>query len=99
MANGCGPEWLNRFKVTDKLRGWMFDWFHEASCDKHDEGYLKGGDETRRMYCDWRFLVAMLHDAKRIGGFRGWLAKRQAGMYYRLVRLFGRKYFNFKDES
>ena len=41
-GNGCGPDWVPR-----KIKSLLFDWFFEASCDKHDAGYAEGGDEAR----------------------------------------------------
>lgn len=55
MSNGCELAWL---PTWIKL--------FEASCNKHDDGYENGGDDTRRFECDWTFLQAMRCDVKRL---------------------------------
>ena len=62
MSNGCGPQWFERFALTRWFREYLFDWFFEASCNKHDEGYAQGGDEIRRFECDWKFY--QVHEAR-----------------------------------
>lgn len=100
MDNGCGPEWMSKYPITDKIRGWLWDWFHEASCDKHDEGYRLGGTEVRREYCDIRFYQAMLNDADKIHSyFYRFLAKKQAWVFFKLVRKFGSRHFNYHSEG
>lgn len=32
--NGCGPDWMLLW-----LKQMFFNWFFEASCNKHDRGY------------------------------------------------------------
>lgn len=59
-GTACGPGWL-----PTPARKWLFGWFFEASCIKHDEGYREGGSEFRRWVCDYKFLRAMLRDTKR----------------------------------
>lgn len=89
--NGCGPEWLPNW-----IKALFFNWFFEASCDKHDVGYGEGGDEVRRFECDWEFLQAMLRDSKR----QEWYAKPPcyllALIYFCLVRLTGWMFFRYK---
>lgn len=71
--------------------------FFRASCEKHDRGYIKGGDELDRWYCDVRFLNAMRYDVKRYYRrrffprlyFLAWCY-----LYFWAVRLFGRQHFN-----
>ena len=73
QGNGCGPEdfkinWMPRLMLSalnwllNVLKQCLFNWFYLASCNKHDEGYTKGGDEIRRFLCDWNFKLAMRKD-------------------------------------
>jgi hypothetical protein len=91
MSNGCGPSWLP-VPVTSAL----FDFFHEASCNKHDDGYAEGGDRKRRKVCDDKFYDAMKRDADRHAGGKRVAMKAQARLYYGLVRTFGWLHFNYK---
>mgnify|MGYP003636003026 FL=1 len=90
MGNGCGPAWLPSW-----IKSLLFDWFFEASCDKHDIGYTKGGDEIRRFECDWKFWLAMKKDTLRYSGLKRLIRWVQAILYFTLVRLFGWKFFNY----
>ena len=90
MPNGCGPSWMPR-----KIAWLFFGWWYEASCDKHDVGYNKGGDEVRRFECDWKLLLAMLSDATRLKWYARLLAYPVAILFFVLVRLFGWIYFNY----
>ena len=91
MPNGCGPSWMPR-----RLTWLFFGWFFEASCDKHDLGYSKGGDEVWRFVCDWKFLRAMLRDCKRVHWFWRPLAYSVAILFFVIVRLFGWWRFNYQ---
>ena len=64
-GNGCGAEWMPRV-----VKSVLFDWFFEASCNKHDIGYSIGGDETRRAVIDRKFYEAMKRDTLKYYGFR-----------------------------
>lgn len=89
--NGCGPSWFPRWLT------WLcFGWFFEASCNKHDQGYAKGGDEIRRFECDWKFLQAMRRDIKRLKWYWRPLAHITAITFFVLVRLFGWWFFQYK---
>jgi hypothetical protein len=37
-------------------------WTFNASCGHHDFGYIAGGGEFRRLYCDFKFGSAMIED-------------------------------------
>lgn len=89
-SNGCGPAWLPRW-----LTRALFDWFFEASCDKHDEGYAQGGDEVRRFECDYKFWQAMRRDTLRQRGPVRLVCWLQAAAFFSMVRLFGRSRFNY----
>ncbi len=94
MSNGCGPSWLPQ-ALTDAL----FNWFHEASCDRHDSGYKQGGDEIRRFECDWKFYQAMRRDTLRQRGLMRPIYWAQALAYFALVRAFGWMQFNYHDQD
>jgi hypothetical protein len=92
-GNGCGPDW---FPVW--IKELLFNWFFEASCNKHDEGYRKGGNEARRAHCDLKFLEAMKKDASNVNVIFKPLAYSTAYTYYLLVRIFGRYQFNYSEK-
>ena len=89
ICNGCGGKgsWI---KPPHKL-------FFKACCDRHDYGYWKGGDEKRREYCDLKFYDAMLEDANKVSN---WFSRQRykawAWLYFKAVRINGKKYFDFK---
>lgn len=93
IGNGCGPDWFPRW-----LKVALFNWFFEASCDKHDEGYQEGGSEARRKVCDDKFLEAMLRDTQRRHFLLRPLMKAQAYTFYWIVRKYGRKRFTYRPE-
>ncbi|BAQ84231.1 hypothetical protein [uncultured Mediterranean phage uvMED] len=88
--NGCGPAWVPR-----NIKKYLFDWFHEASCNKHDQGYAEGGNEARRWECDFKFFVAMLKDSWRVKKFF-FIRVFVAIAFYLMVMLFGWSSFNYK---
>ena len=61
INNGCGPTWLP-YKYKRFLTSYLMAWAFFASCGHHDFGYTVGGSERRRLYCDFRFGLAMLDD-------------------------------------
>ena len=88
-TNGCGGKGSS---IKPPYRN-----FFEASCNKHDIGYNIGGDESRRFECDAKFLVLMIKDTFRIKSklkrlyYQAW-----SFVYFLAVRIFGKKYFNYK---
>ena len=88
-VNGCGGKgsWIKP----------PYKKFFEASCNKHDLGYNRGGNQADRFECDAKFLVMMLKDTYKLNG---WLRRvyyqHWAFTYYLAVRIFGKKYFNYK---
>ena len=58
--NGCGPEGTPKW-----LKFLLFDWMFHASCNKHDEGYQKGGTWKDKVKCDLKFLMYMYFDILR----------------------------------
>jgi len=94
QGNGCGAEWMPR-----KVKAMLFDWFFEASCNKHDEGYSEGGNEARRKHCDKMFYAAMKRDSLKHRGAARFVRLAQAAVYYAAVRGFGWMHFNYRDVS
>lgn len=90
-SNGCGPSWLPQWLIS-----FLFNWFFEASCNKHDEGYREGGDEVRRFECDWKFLQAMRRDTLRYRGVKRLARWCQAIIFFVMVRAFGWLQFNYR---
>lgn len=88
--NDCGPAWLPEW-----IKWLLFNWFFEASCNRHDEGYGEGGDEHRRFECDWKFWMAMKRDVKRLAKWKRPAAWLVAISFYALVRAFGWMMFNY----
>ncbi len=90
--NGCGPSWAPAWMI------WLlFNWFFEAGCNRHDEGYSNGGNEIRRFECDWKFWLAMKRDVKRLAKWKRPLAWLVAISFYALVRAFGWTRFNYVE--
>lgn len=94
MDNGCGPVWFPQF-----LKDWLFNWFFEASCNKHDEGYRNGGDEVRRFECDWKFWQAMKRDTLKQRGLKRFIRWLQALLFFMFVRTLGWTRFNYKEDT
>lgn len=100
MDYSCGPQWMNNYKFTrwlKKLAGvYLLGWFFEASCAKHDEGYLKGGNWINKLYCDIRFFAAMIKDAAGLERLYQQIpAMIIAFVYFILVLCFGWFSFNY----
>lgn len=88
IVNGCGGKgsW---FKPPYKI-------FFHASCNIHDLSYYIGWDEERRKECDLGFFDAMCRDAERLEYFlKIRYYKIRCILYYKFVRKFGRKFFNY----
>ena len=81
-CNGCGAKGGNI-----PVPNFAF----EASCDRHDFGYWKGGKKRKRI--DRAFFRALRKDAGWDPGLQCW-----AFFYYRAVRRFGSDYFWYGEE-
>ena len=92
--NGCGPKWVPEF-----IKRLLFNWFFEASCNKHDIGYKLGGNEIRRFECDWKFWNAMKRDTLRYKGLKRLLCYIIAMLYYVIVRTTGWSTFQYDDTN
>lgn len=86
MGNNCGPR-----------KGWFDvpDFCFSASCEKHDEYYIKGGKEVDRYVADYMFYWYMKQDIKRLDWYKRPLAHIVAKAYFYGVRLGGAKHFNY----
>lgn len=87
-TNGCGGKgsWI-------KVPNFIF----EASCNTHDVGYGIGGNEARRFECDGKFFIIMIKDTFKVKNwFKRVYYQVWAFVYFIAVRIFGKKYFNYK---
>lgn len=90
-VNGCGGKgsWIKPPHSA----------FFEASCNIHDEGYNKGGDEANRFECDGKFFIMMIKDTFRINkSFKRLYFQLWAFTYFIAVRIGGKKYFNYNKK-
>jgi len=76
----------------------LFNWFFEASCNKHDIGYAKGGTEIDRFKCDWKFWLAMKADVSRLWWPLQLVALITAIVFFIIVRVGGWYQFKYKDD-
>ena len=96
ICNGCGGK-----GSIIPVPNFLF----EASCNRHDFYYWRGGKEFDRKIADQEFYRIMKRDIRRrkYSVFRPkqlakliWY-KLWAKTYYHSVRLFGKKYFYYGD--
>ena len=95
FGNGIGPSWFPtwlRNLTTDLCSRFFF----EASHQRHDHGYEKGGDEIDRINCDGRFLIAMRRDVCRAPLLLRLPAWLFCHGFYIAVRFGGRQSFNYQ---
>lgn len=93
-GTACGPSWL-----PTPARKWLFGWFFEASCVKHDDGYRQGGSELRRWECDYKFFRAMVKDSTTPVDKLTPLKLGVAVGFYAAVALGGWTRFNYKTKA
>ena len=74
------------------------DWIFREDCNRHDLAYHEGGSEQDRLFADKLFLANMLASVAKVAWYRRPFLKSQAWLYYRSVRIFGAKYFNYRNE-
>lgn len=91
MPNWCWWEW-SWFKPPKAI-------FFKTSCDKHDEKYEKGGNKIDRKIADIYLLEYMKLDIKRVCIIRRPYFYLWAYIYYIWVRIWGDKYFNYKNNA
>jgi len=88
FSNGCGGKG-SFIPVPEFI-------FH-ASCDKHDVLYQIGGSEADRKRDDKTFYRYMKLD---VANEKSYLKRKYYSLwafaYYKAVRFFGSKYFNYK---
>ena len=87
LCNGCGGKsgWLN-----------PPEFLFSASCNQHDFYYWRGGTESDRLEADKAFYEAMLSDIQNyVVWYKRLLYKSIAYTYYKSVRLFGKKFFEY----
>jgi len=93
-GNGIGPAWFPGW-LRNLTTALCNHFFFEASYQRHDHGYEKGGNEIDRINCDGRFLIAMRRDVCRSKWFLKLVAWLFCYGFYILVRLGGRQSFNY----
>ena len=83
--NNCGPR-----------KGWIDvpDWIFTASCEKHDEYYIKGGDDADRFKADALFYYYMMVDVReQLPWWKRPWGHLVALIYFWGVRVGGKKHF------
>jgi hypothetical protein len=94
-GNSIGPSWWPPW-LRNLITGFCSRFFLEASWQRHDHGYQKGGTEIDRINCDGRFFVAMRRDVFRAPLLLKVPAWLLCHVFYALVRVGGRKSFNYR---
>lgn len=89
LCNGCGGKggWVR----PPALRSRVF-------CDRHDVAYFAGGTEDDRRVADRRLYERIKQDASERPWWQQPTFRMQAWLYYRAVRLFGRRYFHYGEK-
>lgn len=91
ICNGCGGK---GGKISPP-----YAIFFETSCNHHDYGYWKGCTEKDRQECDNKLFQAMRKDCRRLSWFKRLLYRPWCNLYYKAVRLQGKKYFYYADKK
>ena len=86
ICNGCGAKG-GRINPPEFL-------FH-TSCNQHDFYYWRGGTEADRKKADDTFYEFMEIDILEAKWYLRWYYGIWAFSYYKAVRFFGKKYFNY----
>ena len=89
ICNGCGVK-----------GGWIKppDFLFHASCNHHDFRYWRGCTEADRKNADDSFYKWMKVDVSESKWYLKPYYHFLAWTYYKAVRLFGKKYFNYSDK-
>jgi hypothetical protein len=74
------------------------EWIFHEDCNKHDTKYHIGGTEEDRKKADDEFYRDMLSSISKVKWYRRPFLTSQAWLYYRAVRLCGKKFFNYRNE-
>jgi hypothetical protein len=85
LCNGCGKK--GGFHPPKFL--------HFNACDEHDVDYYIGNTKKHKKQADKKFLKFMLVEAKNATFFLRIFRYLQAQLYYRFVRIGGRKSFHY----
>lgn len=88
ICNGCGGK-----------GGWIDppEFLFHASCNQHDFYYWRGGTEEDRHTADAQFYEFMKKDAKDALWYNKPLCYILSFVYYKFVRIFGKKYFEYGE--
>lgn len=90
ITNGCGSK-----GGLIKPPSFIF----KASCNHHDFLYWLGGDESDRIYADDTFYKYMKIDIEGEKWYSKPFHHAWAYIYYKAVRIFGKKYFYFTENK
>ena len=72
------------------------EFLFNASCNQHDFYYWRGGTESDRLEADKAFYEAMLVDIQNyVVWYKRLSYKLIAYAYYKSVRLFGKRFFQY----
>jgi len=93
VGNGVGAKGSVLTPILNNLPSSHI--FREPA-NAHDVFYHQGKTESTRKIADKIFLELMLNEAKKLSFIRRKLYKALAYRNYYAVRIFGKKYFNFK---
>ena len=90
ICNGCGAK-----------GGWFDppEFLFHASCNQHDFYYWRGGSEADRKKADEAFYRYMQIDANRYSGLKRLKYLAIAYIYYKAVRIFGRRHFYYGKQK
>ena len=95
-GNGIGPSWFP-FWLRNFITEFCSQFFNEASWQRHDHGYERGGNEFDRINDDGRFFIAMRRDVYRVRWYLKPIAWVLCHLFYIFVRLGGWRSFNYHE--
>ena len=94
--NGCGSKAPGISAITYHI---IPDWCFESACDCHDYAYFYGGcklvDQSSRYKADVEFFNQMIETIHNKVFFRRPFLKSMAWLYFKAVRAYGEKSFNW----
>ncbi len=89
IVNGCGGKG-GIVKPPHRI-------FFDTSCNHHDYGYFKGCTEADRLADDKELKKSMKKDCATLPWYRQIRYRPWCWLYYRGVRIVGKKYFYYGD--
>ncbi len=98
LEGHVGPGWLPQW-FCNKMTGLFRRLYEIAVQERHDFGYMVGGNADFRYKCDRKLLEMMRADCDRFNGEKKRLACFVSDLIYLVVRLFGWLSFNWRERS